>query len=152
MGPEALEQEHKRAIETCLSQFHATRKMGGTEFSQQYAEKLEEEVMELYANFIKHNESKNIFAAARTPAVMFSVMVICYMLAGILGIIGLESLANLINLVMGSALVALCTWAYVRYSGDYREVGVTIDKMADFIWDMVRNSFSIPHLKTALST
>ena len=112
--------------------------MGGAEFSQSYGEKLQGEILELYENFIKHNESKNIFAAARTPAVFFALMVICYILAGVLGILGLESLANIVNLLMGVALVMLITWAYIRYSGEYREIGVHIDHIADVIWDVVR--------------
>ncbi len=111
--------------------------MGGPEFSQAYGERLTTEMGELYENFVKHNESKNIFAAARTPAVFFAIMVICYILAGLLGILGLYSLANLVNLCMGLSLVMLITWAYIRYSGELRDVGVHIDNIADTIWDVV---------------
>ena len=125
--------------------FKTTRKMGGAEFSQAYGEKLEGELLELYENFIKHNESKNIFAAARTPAVFFALMVICYILAGVLGILGLETFANVVNLLMGVALVMLITWAYVRYSGEHREVGVHIDQVADIIWGVVRKFLTFVH-------
>ena len=111
--------------------------MGGSEFSQSYLEKLTAEIDELYSNFIKHNDGKNIFAAARTPAVFFSVMSICYVLSGVLLVIGLDTLAGLLNLVMGIALVCLCVWAYVRYSGEYRELGMHIDTAADTIWEKV---------------
>ena len=137
IGPELLEREHDRILKAAMQLFHSTRKMGGSEFSQTYADKLEEEAQGMYANFIKHNDSKNIFAAARTPAVLFVIMVACYLVAGILGILGLESFANLVNLLMGVALVLLITWAYARYSGDYREIGVHIDKAADMLWDSV---------------
>lgn len=111
--------------------------MGGPEFSQTYAAKLEEELANIFTALAKHNESKNIFAAARTPAVLFSVMVICYIISGILGIIGLETLGNVINFLMGIALVALITWAYVRYSGEHREIGIHVDAACDMIWDNV---------------
>lgn len=137
MGPEHLEREHERIKSSALNTFLTTRKMGGSEFSQTYAEQLDSELSELYSNFVKHNDSKNIFAAARTPAVLFTVMVACYIIAGILGILGLEWLANLVNLSMGVALVLLITWAYARYSGDYREIGSYIDKGADALWDGV---------------
>lgn len=114
--------------------------MGGAEFSKSYAEQLTTQINEQFEHLVRHNESKNIFAAARTPAVLFSVMVICYVLSGVLGIIGLETLANIINLVMGVALVALITWAYARYSGEHREVGVHIDHIADLIWENVSQS------------
>ena len=140
ISPEHLEREHLRCKEHCLRLFHTTRKMGGKDFSQTYSDKLEEEMNELYDNFVHHNESKNIFAAARTPAVLFAVMVLCYFVAGLFGIIGLESFANIVNLGMTVALLLLITWAYVRYSGEYREVGAHIDKVADFIWDVVSTS------------
>lgn len=137
MGPEVLDREHAQIKDRAMDLFHSARKMGGSEFSRTYAEKLEEEIMELYASFVKHNESKNIFAAARTPAVLFAIMVVCYMVAGLLGVVGLESLANLLNLIMGVALVLLSVWAYVRYSGEHRELGMHIDNLAEIIWEQV---------------
>lgn len=138
IGAETLDIQHKRIMEEAMNQFHSTRKMGGAEFSTQYAEKLKADIEELYVNFQKHNESKNIFAAARTPAVLFSFMVVLYVLSGVLGMLGLETLANVLNIVMVLALVALCTWAYARYSGEYRDVGVAIDSIVDMVWEKVR--------------
>lgn len=135
IGPQLLEREHNRCKDKAVELFNSARKMGGSEFSQAYMEKLTTEIEELFVNFSKHNDSKNIFAAARTPAVLFSIMVICYIIAGVFGIIGLETFANLINLVMLAALVLLCTWAYVRYSGDYREIGMHIDGFVDIVWE-----------------
>jgi atlastin len=137
MGPEVLEREHNRIRERAIHIFHSARKMGGPEFSRTYEEQLVAEVLELYQNYIKHNESKNIFAAARTPAVLFAIMVVCYMVSGLFGVIGLETIANFFNLIMGIALLLLSTWAYVRYSGDYRDVGVQIDSLAELIWEQV---------------
>ncbi|ELT99524.1 hypothetical protein CAPTEDRAFT_108499, partial [Capitella teleta] len=135
MGPEVLDREHQRIQERAIHLFHSARKMGGPEFSKVYDEQLQAEVADLYLNYIKHNESKNIFAAARTPAVLFAIMVVCYMVSGILGVIGLETLANLFNLVMGVSLLFLSGWAYVRYSGEYREIGIHIDNLAELIWE-----------------
>jgi atlastin len=61
-----------------------------------------------------HNESKNVFKAARTPAVFFVTAVICYVLSGLFGLIGIYSVANLCNLIMGAAMLSLGIWAYVR--------------------------------------
>lgn len=50
---------------------------------------------------------------------------------------------------MGLALLALCAWAYVKYSGEYREVGILIDEVAETLWEQVGNSvrvWSIVHL------
>lgn len=69
---------------------------------------------ELYTQFRMHNESKNIFKAARTPAVFFALAVAFYILSGVFGLVGIYSVANLANLVMGISLVTLITWSYVR--------------------------------------
>ncbi len=138
--PDMLEREHMRVKQYALLGFEATRKMGGPEFSRTYREKLDSELDELYSNFQKHNDSKNIFAAARTPAVLFSVMVICYVLAGLFGVLGMESFANICNTVMGLALVLFVGWAYVRYSGEYREIGSYINAMAEGIWEVVSDN------------
>jgi atlastin len=61
-----------------------------------------------------HNESKNIFKAARTPAVFFATAVIFYILSGIFGLVGMYSLANICNLFMGAAMLSLGVWAYIR--------------------------------------
>lgn len=64
--------------------------------------------------FKSHNESKNIFKAARTPAVFFALAVICYVASGIAGLIGAYTIANGFNIAMGISLLTLATWAYIR--------------------------------------
>ena len=115
--------------------------MGGPEFSKQYLEQLEAEIDEQYENFKKHNEGKNIFSSARTPAVLFTVMTLSYVMSGVFGLVGIESLANLLNLVLGLFLILLLMWIYVRYSGENTGVGQHIDQIAEFIWDKVCESF-----------
>jgi atlastin len=61
-----------------------------------------------------HNESKNIFKSARTPAVFFAMAVMFYILSGVFGLVGIYSLANLCDLVIGVAMLSLALWAYVR--------------------------------------
>jgi len=74
-----------------------------------------QELEDLYGQFKMHNESKNIFKAARTPAVFFAAAVIFYILSGIFGLVGMYSLANICNLVMGAAMLSLGVWAYIRW-------------------------------------
>ena len=69
---------------------------------------------DLFANFRAHNEGKNIFKTARTPATLFTVAAIFYVLSGIFGLLGMYSFANMFNLMMGVALLTLGLWAYVR--------------------------------------
>ncbi|XP_021922722.1 atlastin isoform X3 [Zootermopsis nevadensis] len=132
-----LEAEHGRIKDKALTQFINKRKMGGESFSESYKQKLDKELEDLYGQFKMHNESKNIFKAARTPAVFFATAVIFYILSGIFGLIGIYSLANLCNLVMGVAMLSFGVWAYVRYSGEMREIGAYLDEVANLLWDNV---------------
>lgn len=122
-----------RALDT----FKSARKMGGPEFSHTYGEQLRSEMSEQFENFQRHNESKNIFSAARTPAVLFTVMIGCYMISGVFSVIGLESIANIFNFTMIVFLIMLCSWFYIQYSGDYRGFAIQIDQIATVVWDHV---------------
>lgn len=64
--------------------------------------------------FKSHNESKNIFKAARTPAVFFALAVICYITSGIFGLVGAYTVSNGLNIAMGVSLLTLGLWAYIR--------------------------------------
>lgn len=132
-----LETEHLRIKATAIDQFTKKRKMGGEEFSETYRIKLEADMDDLYLQFKLHNESKNIFKAARTPAVFFTIAVTFYILSGVFGLVGLYLLANLCNLVMVIALLTLITWSYVRYSGEVVELGENIDSLATALWENI---------------
>ncbi|XP_059048481.1 atlastin isoform X2 [Achroia grisella] len=132
-----LEAEHTRVRDKALHAFHAKRKMGGDEFSQAYCDQLKQDLEDTFQQFRAHNESKNIFKAARTPSVFFAIALFFYVCSGVFGLVGLYPIANLCNLVMGLALLTLVLWAYIRYSGEMREVGVTIDDTANMLWDNV---------------
>ena len=117
--------------------FRGVKKMGGEEFSRRYLQQLEGEIDEVFVQYIKHNDSKNIFHAARTPATLFVVIFVMYVAAGITGFVGVDIIASLCNMILGLALITLCTWAYIRYSGEYRELGAVIDQVAGALWDQV---------------
>ncbi|XP_014393910.1 PREDICTED: atlastin-2 isoform X2 [Myotis brandtii] len=137
IAPSDLERKHLDLKEVAIKQFRSIKKMGGDDFCRRYQDQLEAEIEETYANFIKHNDGKNIFYAARTPATLFAVMFAMYIISGLTGFIGLNSIAVLCNLVMGLALTSLCTWAYVKYSGEFREIGTMIDQLAETLWEQV---------------
>lgn len=136
-----LESEHHHCMDSALRQFQNKRKMGGEEFSQRYMEKLIKDMDESFLQFKAHNESKNIFKAARTPAVFFAIAVTMYILSGIFGLVGLYTIANICNLIMGSGLLTLVLWAYIRYSGEFREIGTQIDDLASTIWENFMKPF-----------
>ncbi|EPY83856.1 ADP-ribosylation factor-like 6 interacting protein 2 isoform 4-like protein [Camelus ferus] len=135
IAPSDLERKHLDLKDVAIKQFRSVKKMGGDEFCRRYQDQLEAEIEETYANFIKHNDGKNIFYAARTPATLFAVMFAMYIISGLTGFVGLNSIAVLCNLVMGLALTSLCTWAYVKYSGEFREIGTMIDQIAETLWE-----------------
>ncbi|XP_075269526.1 atlastin-2 isoform X3 [Opisthocomus hoazin] len=135
IAPSDLERKHQDFRESAVRQFCSVKKMGGEEFCRRYQEQLEVEIDEIYANFVKHNDGKNIFYAARTPATLFAVMFAMYITSGLTGFLGMNSIATLCNLVLGMALISFCTWAYVKYSGEFREVGTAIDQIAEAIWE-----------------
>lgn len=135
LSPDILEEKHDTFKQLALEHFKKTKKMGGKEFSLRYQEELEEEIRELYENFCKHNSSKNVFSTFRTPAVIFTAIVALYVASGLTGFVGLEVVAQLFNCMVGLLLIALLTWGYIRYSGQYRELGGAIDSGAAFVLD-----------------
>ncbi|XP_060767112.1 atlastin-2-like isoform X1 [Neoarius graeffei] len=137
IAPADLERSHEELKQSSIRQFRTIKKMGGEEFCRRYQEQLEAELDEAYVNFVKHNDGKNIFYAARTPATLFALMFAMYVVSLVTGFVGINSVATLCNLIMGVALVSLCTWAYVKYSGQFREVGSIIDQVAETLWEQV---------------
>ncbi|KPI92121.1 Atlastin [Papilio xuthus] len=128
-----LEAEHGRARDKALHAFHAKRKMGGDEFSHAYCEQLVQDLEEQFVQFRGHNESKNIFKAARTPSVFFAIAMFFYVLSGVFGLLGVYALANLCNLAMGVALLTLVMWAYISDAAMLSRV----DKMAASVRDVL---------------
>lgn len=130
-----LEIEHLRIRDSAMDVFNGRRKMGGEEFSLKYREKLELEIAESFENFRLVNENKNIFKAANTPITLATISMVCYIASQILGLIGLYPFANVLNLAMMATFILLATWAYVKYTGNFSEIGATIDQMAITVWD-----------------
>ncbi|XP_015905795.1 atlastin-1 [Parasteatoda tepidariorum] len=137
--PQQLELHHNHLKNECEILFNYTRKMGGEEFSRQYCEKLLKELDLMYLNYKKHNDGKNIFASAKTPATLFTLDIIIYFSAGIFSLIGMTAIAHFCNLIMGVILLTLCLWTYIRYSGDMRDVGVQIDLLSARVFNEILN-------------
>lgn len=88
--------------------------MGGEDFTERFRQQLDSDLDDSFNSYKAHNESKNIFKAARTPAVYFALAVVFYILSGIFGLVGMYTFANFSNLIMGVALLTLALWAYIR--------------------------------------
>lgn len=137
VGVDFLQSQHTRCHEASLRRFHSVRKMGGEQFSQPYIDELECAISDHYASLMRQNEAKNVFSAARTPAVVSAFAAMFYVLSGVFGTVGLLSLANICYIVMLSFVVALSVWVYTRYTGEHREFGQIVDHIADVLWDEV---------------
>lgn len=129
-----LESEHLRCVDQALYVFQNKRKMGGDEFSLTYMDKLKKDMEDAFIQFKEHNESKNIFKAARTPAVFSAIAAVMYFLSGIFGFTGLYPIANIFNFALGLCIITLILWTYIRYSGNFRSLGTTLDDVAKVLW------------------
>ncbi|KAG8146753.1 hypothetical protein E2320_013863 [Naja naja] len=126
-------EKHQEQSARALEHFRRIKKMGGREFSQRYEDELMQELSDLFEDLAKHNHSKNIFNTFRTPAILFGIIVVLYVTSGVTEYIGLSVVAQLCNLLVGLLLLSLLAWGYIRYSGEYRELGIVIDSTAEFV-------------------
>ncbi|XP_007497801.1 atlastin-3 [Monodelphis domestica] len=133
LAAESLQERHDEFKKQALEHFQKSKKMGGKDFSRRYQNELEREIQSLYVHFVKHNSSKNVFSSFRTPAVLFSFIVLLYVGSGFTGFLGLVSITQLCNCLLGFLLLALVAWGYVRYSGQYSALGGAIDSSAAFV-------------------
>lgn len=138
LHPNLLNSENLRCRKEAAELFHSTRKMGGEEFSKVYLTRLEEELEVSYDNFLKYNVGKNIYTGIQTPVIIFATVVVLYILSTLVGAMGLETIGNVMNLVMLLLLGILAAWVYTRATGNYPEVGKTIDTLAAFLHELVR--------------
>lgn len=133
VAPEHLEEKHNFFFKEALHLFSSTKKMGGQEFCDRYQGQLEKELEEMWVSFSKHNESKNLFSAFRTPAILFVLVCFLYVLSGVLLFVGLSTFALVCDCTLGLVMMAMLAWAFIRYSGRYHHVGGAIDQAAGVV-------------------
>jgi atlastin len=151
LHPDLLNTENLRCRKDALDQFNSTRKMGGDEFSKVYAVQLEEELEAAYDNLLKHNIAKNVYTGVQTPVIIFTTVLALYIIATLFGMLGLESFANIVNLLMLVLLGVLAAWVYTRATGNYPEVGKTIDLAATTLHELVRPASAASPFQQAAS-
>uniref|UniRef100_A0A8C6WWB8 Atlastin 3 n=1 Tax=Neogobius melanostomus TaxID=47308 RepID=A0A8C6WWB8_9GOBI len=137
VSPESLEEKHHFFFREALHSFSSTKKMGGQEFCDRYQGQLEKELHEMWQSYQKTNESKNLFSAFRTPAVLFVLVCVLYILSGVFLFIGLTTFALVCDCTLGVVMLAMIAWAFIRYSGHYRPVGGAIDQAAGIVLEQV---------------
>lgn len=136
--PEIMQREHERCQQEAVRLFQSIRKMGGEEKSRTFLEKLERELNESFANYARHNAAKNFYASFQTPATLFVIIVVLYLVKSLLGIIGLETPANVCYCGMIVVLLALMVWVYTRATGNFAEAGSAVDSAASFVQQVRR--------------
>jgi atlastin len=60
------------------------------------------------------NNAKNLFRSARTPAVLFVLLIIVYVCQEILQFLYLDAVAKLFGIALGIIFLTLALWAYTR--------------------------------------
>jgi len=111
MAESELEKYHQENKESAIDKFRSTKKMSGQSFSQLYEDQLSKEIEEEYEEFISLNNSKNIFYAARTPAVLVALIVVFYIISYMVGFVGVAVIASLTNYCLGISILLLMVWS-----------------------------------------
>lgn len=137
MHPHHLQAANVQIKEESLKKFSMVPKMGGESLSQKYFDELQDEMDELFESYVKHNDSKNIFAFSRTATSLIAIMILTYVTSGILEWFWLGSFSFILNFIFWTCFFLLCVWIYVKYSGEYKEVGEYVDGFADILWRKV---------------
>jgi len=137
LNEQVLELEHTRILESSIQEFDARKKMGGEEFSTKYRDQLVKELDDAFIQFKAHNDSKNIFKAANTPITLFSVWAILYIISQMCALIMLTPVSNLCNVLMWVICLTGMTWAYIKWSGDYSNIGLQIEEVTSWVWDNI---------------
>lgn len=69
---------------------------------------------------------------------LFVLVCLLYVVSGVLFFIGLSTFALVCDCTLGVVMMAILTWAFIRYSGRYRTVGGAIDQAAGVVLEQVR--------------
>eukprot|EP00116_Pleurobrachia_bachei_P015526 sb/3475788/ len=122
-------------------------------------EKLDKFMEDQLQQYIKINESKNIFKSARTPITLFICLFAAYVAhvstdticlfvpddnrsilptpQAFLAALYLGPLALLANIVFWVSMATLAAWIGIKYRGDKPEIAEKIDEIAEIIWEQV---------------
>ncbi|KAI5634591.1 atlastin-1 [Phthorimaea operculella] len=133
LQPRKLEEEHHRAKNKAIHAFHSKRKMGGDEFANSYEVQLEKELEEKFEQLRAHNEGKNLFRLAGTPAVYAVMAILGYLLSVLGSTLGIQTVVAVGQMIAIASCVILAVWSYSRVTGNLRDTAVQIDESADTI-------------------
>jgi len=132
-----LEIEHLRIRDAALEVFDKKRKMGGESLSSKFRKQLDNEMTDSLEKYKLNNEGKNVFKTTRSPFTLVIMVVCCYILSQFASLFGFEKLSNITNLIMLGCVFLLSAWMYIKYSGEYSEIGEVIDQICVAVQDNI---------------
>lgn len=135
LNEQDVEVEHLRVVDLAMQEFDSRRKMGGEEYSQEYREKLNNEIEEAYNQFKANNEAKNVFKAANAPITLFLIWGVLYIVAQVAALLMLYPVITVTNWLMWLLFAIGVTWGYVKYSGNFPNIGVKIEEVTAVVWE-----------------
>ncbi|XP_077529842.1 uncharacterized protein LOC144142311 isoform X2 [Haemaphysalis longicornis] len=150
-----LEHHHLELRESAMERFSAMCMDHDEEISQQYLDRLTEEIDRAFESFATCNKRKEVLAAARTLAKLCALVLAFYMVSWAFTLVGLHSVASLGKLLFGLSVARLVFWNYTRYSGRVKNVRADIDTIKSIFLDRLqehlyesamRDRAVLPHL------
>ncbi|KAI1697357.1 atlastin-2 [Ditylenchus destructor] len=156
MGAVELEGHHARHKEEAIHRFQTTKKMGGEELSQQFLDKLYDDIEDAFENFAKMNNSKNLLKFFKFPAVSVIAIMICYVMKEISRLTQLDAAASVFDLFILITIMLLSAWMYSRYSGTLLRFRRKIEECVEWIIAMFSDEriislFDVPFLVFLIS-
>jgi atlastin len=137
MHPAHLKTANEQVKDEAIKKFNSVPKLGGASLSISYFDELLSEIDNLFINYQKHNENKNVFALSRTATSLIAIMITIYILSSFFEFFGLVYISKLLTIIFWSCFTLLSAWLLVKYSGEYTEIGEYIDKFTDDLWNTV---------------
>ncbi|KAG9510301.1 Atlastin-2 [Fragariocoptes setiger] len=134
LNPRILDQKHDQVINEAIDMFKSTHKMGGSEYSQAYQEKLHKELLISYDHFVNQNKSKNMFNIWGTPLVLLCFWFIGFTLSRIFDLVGISPLASLFYWESTIAFITILAYLGLKFTGNAPETVVAIDKVTETLW------------------
>lgn len=134
---------HQVNKEIAINNFCSTQKTSRDCFSQMHEGWLSKQIEEEYKEFIKLNNTKNMFYVARTPITLFALIVTFYTISFEVGFRGQMIIASLTICSLGISIFLLIVWSYLRYTGKCCGITSGIDRIVELIWNKVSCMYSI---------
>ena len=134
LRPERLLEHHERVEAAVTALFDRTKKLGEPGSLAAHRRQLLAKIADMYANYKVRNETRKLQCNTRTPLVLMVLMMLAYFASGIFSLLWMAPIAEFCGYVSFASLVAICTWAYVQFTGEYHQLNQVLDRITEVIW------------------